>query len=52
MRGIFNIILGVVFIAGGLSGKLVLLGTHSGGALAVFGLVLIVLGIYRLSRGT
>ncbi len=51
MRGIFNIIIGVVFIVGGLTGKLALLGTQSGMALAIFGVVLIALGIFRMTRG-
>lgn len=51
MRGIINIIIGIIFIVGGLSGKLVLLGTHSGGALAVLGGVLLVLGIFRMAGG-
>ena len=40
----FNIILGIVFIAGGLSGNLVLIGTDSGVALAIVGVILILLG--------
>ena len=48
MRGILNIIIGIVFIIGGLTGKLVLLGTHSGGALAVVGVILCVVGLFRL----
>lgn len=51
MRGIINIIFGIIFIVGGLSGKLVLLGTHSGPALAVLGGVLLVLGIFRMAGG-
>jgi hypothetical protein len=50
MRGIVNIIIGVVFIIGGLSGNMVLMGTQSGGALAGLGGVLILLGLYRLAR--
>jgi hypothetical protein len=50
MRGIINIIIGVVFIIGGLSGKLVLLGTQSGMGLAAVGGGLILLGLYRMSR--
>lgn len=50
MRGIINIIIGVAFLIGGLSGRLVLIGTHSGPALAVLGAVLIVFGIFRLAR--
>ena len=44
-----KIILGVVFIIGGLSGKLVLIGTNSGVALAVVGAVMIVWGILRIA---
>jgi hypothetical protein len=50
MRGAFNIVLGLIFIVGGMSGKLVLRGTHSGEALAVFGVILLALGAFRLSR--
>jgi hypothetical protein len=45
-----KIIIGVVFIIGGLSGNLVLIGTNSGGALAAFGAVLVVWGIINLMR--
>jgi len=45
----FKIILGVVFIVGGLSGKLVLIGTNSGVALAVVGVGMIIWGIARIS---
>jgi hypothetical protein len=50
MRGLISIIIGVVFIIGGLSGKLVLIGTHSGPGLAVVGGILILLGIFRMVR--
>jgi hypothetical protein len=50
MRGIINIVVGLVFIIGGLSGTLVMKGTHSGGALAGVGAVLCLLGLYRLTR--
>lgn len=50
MRGIFNIIIGIVFIIGGLSGHLVLIGTGSGLALAVLGAFLLGLGIFRMLR--
>jgi hypothetical protein len=46
-----NILIGVFFVIGGLSGSLVLRGTGSSGALAVVGLVLIVLGVVQLGRG-
>jgi hypothetical protein len=53
MRGVFNIVIGVVFIAGGLSGRLALIGTNSGPALAVVGAGLVIWGIVRIagSRG-
>ena len=50
MRGILNIVVGLVFIVGGLSGRLVFIGTNSGGLLSVFGLVLIGLGGYRIAQ--
>jgi len=52
MRGIINIIIGIVFVIGGLTGKLALVGTHSGPGLAVLGGVLILLGVYRLARAS
>jgi hypothetical protein len=48
----FPIVIGLVMIVGGLSGRLVLIGTHSGVALAVVGVLVILLGVMRLSRGT
>ena len=48
MRGIINIILGLIMLIGGLSGKLVLIGTNSGWALAAIGGVLILIGGFRL----
>jgi hypothetical protein len=51
MRGIISIVIGTVFIVGGLTGKLTLIGTQSGGALAVAGGVMILIGIFRLARG-
>jgi hypothetical protein len=50
MRGIVNIIIGVVMVIGGLSGNLVLKGTQSGGALAAIGGVLVLVGIVRMLR--
>ena len=49
-RGIFNIVIGVVFVAGGASGNLVLKGTDSGGAIAVVGVALIGFGIWRMRQ--
>ena len=43
-----KIIIGLVMVVGGLSGKLVLIGTDSGIALAGLGLVMIVWGIARV----
>lgn len=53
MRGIINIIIGIVFVIGGLTGQLALVGTHSGPALAIVGAILIGLGVFRMaaSRG-
>ena len=50
MRGIISIIIGAIFILGGLSGRLVLLGTNSGQALAVLGGVLVVIGFIRMAK--
>jgi hypothetical protein len=51
--GIINIVLGGVMIAGGATGKLVLIGTSSSTAIMVVGAVLVALGGYRIfkSRG-
>ena len=49
MRGIGNIIVGIVFIIGGLSGQLVLIGTNSGGLLAAAGVGLIIWGVIKMS---
>jgi hypothetical protein len=53
MRGLINIVIGVVFIVGGLTGNLALRGTESGSAIAVIGVGLVIFGIYRVaaSRG-
>ena len=46
--GLVNIIFGLVFIVGGLTGNLSLRGTQSGPALAVVGVALLGLGAYRM----
>ena len=46
----WNLILGIIFIIGGLSGKLALIGTNSGGALAVVGFGLAGWGAYQLAK--
>ena len=50
MGGIINIVIGIVCIVGGLSGRLALIGTDSGAPLTVAGALLIVVGAYRLYR--
>jgi hypothetical protein len=44
-----NIIIGLVMVGGGLSGKLALKGTGSGGALAVLGGALMLWGVLRMT---
>jgi hypothetical protein len=45
-----SIIFGLVFIVGGLSGTLALVGTNSGTALAVVGVLLVGRGIWRIRK--
>ncbi len=45
-----SVILGIVLIVGGLTGNLTLLGTHSGTALAIVGVLVLGRGVYRLRR--
>jgi hypothetical protein len=45
-----NILIGIIFIIGGLSGGLVLIGTDSGIALAGVGVLLVIWGIYSMAR--
>jgi hypothetical protein len=51
MRGVGNIIVGIVFIIGGLSGQLVMIGTNSGELLAVVGVGLIIWGVVKMATG-
>lgn len=46
-----NILFGIVFIVGGLSGKLALRGTESGPALAAVGMGLLIWGAVQVVRG-
>ncbi len=46
----WNIVIGIVFIVGGLSGKLALIGTNSGEALAAVGAGLLVWGVVQMVR--
>ena len=43
-----KIVFGLIFVFGGLSGKLTLIGTHSGTALAVVGALYIVWGLTQI----
>ena len=45
-----NIIIGIVFIIGGLSGKLALLGTNSPGLLVLVGVGLLIWGVVQMVR--
>jgi hypothetical protein len=45
-----KIIIGIIFIVGGLSGNLALIGTNSGVALAGLGAVMVVWGIINMVR--
>jgi len=45
-----SVIIGLVFIVGGLSGQLALVGTNSGPALAVVGVLIAGRGIYRIRK--
>ncbi len=45
-----SLIIGVIFIVGGLSGQLALVGTKSGTALGVVGGLLVARGIYRIRK--
>jgi hypothetical protein len=47
----WNILVGIFFIIGGLSGELVLRGTNSSIALVVVGIILVILGIVKLING-
>jgi hypothetical protein len=53
MRGIISIVIGLVFIVGGLAGQLQIRGIEgSGKGLAAIGVGLIGLGIYRIVKKT
>ncbi len=46
----WNIIIGIVFVVGGLTGKLALIGTNSGEALAAVGAGLFIWGIVQVVK--
>lgn len=48
MRGLFNILIGLVFIGGGLSGRMALIFTDSPMALAAVGVVLVGMGVMQM----
>jgi hypothetical protein len=48
MSGYVNIIIGILFVIGGLSGRFALFGTNSPEALAAVGLIPIAMGAYQL----
>lgn len=48
VRGSISVVIGLVLIVGGLSGKLVMRGTDSGLALAVAGFVVAGIGVWRI----
>jgi predicted phage tail protein len=45
-----DIVIGIVFIIGGLSGRLAFIGTDSGTLLAIFGAGLVVWGVVKMRR--
>ena len=49
-RGVVSIVIGVLLIVGGLSGKFVLIGTHSGPALVGVGAVVVAIGLFRVLK--
>lgn len=48
VRGVISLVIGSVMVVGGMTGKLTLRGTGSGGALAALGAVIVVIGIIRI----
>ncbi len=46
----WNIVIGIVFVIGGLTGNLALRGTDSGGALAAVGGGMVVWGIFQMLK--
>ncbi len=46
----WNLIIGILFIIGGLSGEFVLRGTESSGGLAILGVILVLVGGFQIAR--
>jgi hypothetical protein len=51
MRGIGNILVGIVFIIGGATGKLALIGTNSSVAIMILGVALVAWGGWQAFQG-
>ncbi|MBU6161669.1 MAG: hypothetical protein KGO50_11145 [Myxococcales bacterium] len=51
MRGFGNILVGIVFIIGGATGKLALIGTNSSVAILIVGVALVGWGGWQAARG-
>ena len=47
MGGIFNIVIGLIMLVGGLSGRLALIGTNNSTILAAIGAAVLAFGVYR-----
>ncbi len=47
----WNIIIGIIFVIGGLTGELALIGTNSSTAITVVGAAMIVWGLVQVVRG-
>ena len=50
-KGLPNILIGGLLVAGGASGKFALIGTNSGVALAVLGAIIVVVGVVQMANG-
>ncbi len=46
----WNIVIGLIMLVGGLSGQLALIGTNSSGALAVVGALMMAFGVYQVTQ--
>ena len=46
----WNIVIGILLIVAGLSGRFSLIGTSSSGGLAIFGVVILIWGIVQVAR--
>ena len=46
----WNVIIGIIFVIGGMSGQIALVGTNSSSAIAILGAGLVVWGIVQMVR--